>query len=92
MREHRGGLLQILLNPQNQPSEPLPQGWNLRCTYISQVVDDLNAISLQHDQAVSAAQDRPGRHKQISNIAKTSSHNVSRRSSARVVSIIECLP
>ena len=78
--------LATFLNPQNQPSEPFRQGGSLRCTYISQLIDDLNAIGLQHDQAVQAAQDRPGWHRRISNIGQTHGHNVS--SSARVASAI----
>ena len=71
--------LATFLNPQNQPSEPFRQGGSLRCTYISQLIDDLNAIGLQHDQAVQAALDRPGWHRRISNIGQTCGHNVSSR-------------
>ena len=38
-----------------QPSEPFRQVESLRCTYISLVIENLNAITLQHDQAVRAA-------------------------------------
>ena len=43
------------------------------------LIDNLNAIGLQHDQAVQAAQDWPGWQRRISDIGQTRGHNVSSR-------------
>ena len=75
------------LNPQNQPSERFWQGWSLRCTYILQLIDDLNAIGLQHDQAVRAAQDWPGWQRRNSNIEKNMWSQCLEPTSARVASL-----
>ena len=50
--------LAVFLNPQNQATEPYRRGGALRRTYQAQFIDDLNAIGLQLDAAVDAAQNR----------------------------------
>lgn len=50
--------LAMFLNPKNQATEPYRQGGALLRTYQDQILDDLNAISLQPNMAIAAAQNR----------------------------------